>query len=106
MLRGFTTHVKTCLATNQIQIVAMYVNTDFWLDEITREWRLLVQNKFALSRLNERHVSQRNLYEAPTPTGPSLVSAKYWFVLLKMWECIELFVQLIQGVRLIWGLRA
>ena len=47
----FTTHV---LATDQV--VASYVNTDFWLDKITREsrhsreLRHLMQNKFALGK--------------------------------------------------------
>ena len=31
----FITHVQTCLATNQA--VANSVNTDYWLDKITRE---------------------------------------------------------------------
>ena len=33
----FTTFVPTCLAANQA--VASCVNTDFWLDKITREWQ-------------------------------------------------------------------
>ena len=43
-----------CLATNQV--VASFVNTDFWLDKITREsrhtrdLRHLLQNKFAVGR--------------------------------------------------------
>ena len=50
----FTTHVQTCLATNQV--VANWVNTDFWLDKITpesrhtRELRHLMQNKFVLGK--------------------------------------------------------
>ena len=48
----FTTHVQTLFATNQV--VASCVNTDFWLDKITREsrdtreLRHLLKNKFAL----------------------------------------------------------
>ena len=49
----FTTHVWTCLATNQV--VASCVNTNFWLDKTTqkslesswRELRQLLKNKFA-----------------------------------------------------------
>ena len=51
----FTTHVQTLFATNQV--VASSVNTDFWLDKITRqshdtsrELRHSLQNKFALGR--------------------------------------------------------
>ena len=50
-----TTHVQTCLATNQV-VASCLLSTDFWLDKITqeshytRELRHLQQNKFALDR--------------------------------------------------------
>ena len=51
----FISHVQTCFATLN-QVVTSCVNTDFWLDKITRESshtvevRHLLQNKFALGR--------------------------------------------------------
>ena len=50
-----TTHVQTCLATNQV-VASCLLSSDFWLDKITREsrhtreLRHLQQNKFALDR--------------------------------------------------------
>ena len=41
----FTTHFQTCLAATHV--AASCVNTEFYLDKITRE---LLQNKFALGR--------------------------------------------------------
>ena len=58
--KSFNTHVQTSLVTNQL--VSSCVNTDFWLDEITREsrhtreLRHLLQNKFVLGRWNTQHV--------------------------------------------------
>ena len=55
-----TTHLRACLVTNQV--VASCVNTDFWLDKITRdshytrELRHFLQIKFALRRQNVQHV--------------------------------------------------
>ena len=52
---------KTCLATNQL--VASCVNTDFWLDKISREsrhtsdLRHLLQCRFALRRKNAQHIN-------------------------------------------------
>ena len=54
MLRVLPLTNQTCLATNQF--AASRVNTDFWLDKITREshhtreLRHWLQNKFALGR--------------------------------------------------------
>ena len=48
------TRFQTCLATNQV--AAVFVNADFWLDKIAREFRLtqqlhhLLKNKFAKGR--------------------------------------------------------
>ena len=42
----FTNHVQTSLVKNQA--VAGCVNTDFWLDKITRESRHSLPCKFAL----------------------------------------------------------
>ena len=36
--------------SNSAQVETGCVNTDFWLDKITRELRHLLQNKFALGR--------------------------------------------------------
>ena len=57
----FTTHVQTCLTTNRV-CVRSCVNTDFWLDTITRKSRYtrdlrhLLQNKFDKSQLDVQHV--------------------------------------------------
>ena len=46
----FTTHVQTCFATNKS--AASCLNTDFWLDKITRrDLRHLLQNKYCLGPL-------------------------------------------------------
>ena len=60
MLRFLLPTSQTCLAPNEV--VAHYVDTDFWLDNIrresrrTRELRHLLQNKFALGWKNAQHV--------------------------------------------------
>ena len=57
----FTTHVQTCLTTNRVSVTSC-VNTDFWLDTITRksrhtrDLRHLLQNKFDKSQLDVQHV--------------------------------------------------
>ena len=54
VLKKDVARFNICLATNQV--VASFVNTDFWLDKITRESRHtrdlphLLQNKFAVGR--------------------------------------------------------
>ena len=54
VLKKDVARFSICLATNQV--VASFVNTDFWLDKITREsrhtrnLRHLLQNKFAVGR--------------------------------------------------------
>ena len=59
MLPILTLRNQTCLAANLV--VASCVNTDFWLDKITRELchtrelRHFLQNRFALSRYNAQH---------------------------------------------------
>ena len=55
-----TTHVQTCLTTNRVSVRSC-VNTDFWLDTITRKSRYtrdlrhLLQNKFDKSQLDVQH---------------------------------------------------
>ena len=57
----FTTHVQTCLTTNRVSVRSC-VNTDFWLDTITRksrhtrDLRQLLQNKFDKSQWDVQHV--------------------------------------------------
>ena len=91
LVERITTHVQTCLATNQV--VASCVNTDFWLDKITWELRDTQELGHLLQNICLRPVKR------PTSTdffakrrttlyvcnNFSQLTTTRWFVALEVW---------------------
>ena len=77
----FSTHVQTCFATNKI--AASCLNTDFWLDKITRrDLRHLLQNKYCLGPLKLSNIADFGSKSRTTPLLCNNFSqpATTWFV--------------------------